>query len=56
MYGFAIGAWLAGIKRFDLHLQLMAQVSDHVGTSACESSNTECNSWLKWECMLKQAL
>mmetsp|Transcript_14428 Transcript_14428/g.39084 ORF Transcript_14428/g.39084 Transcript_14428/m.39084 type:complete len:552 (+) Transcript_14428:90-1745(+) len=25
MYGFAIGAWLAGIKRFDLHLQMMAQ-------------------------------
>jgi len=26
MYGFAIGLWKAGIKRVDLHLQLMAQV------------------------------
>lgn len=26
MYGFAIGAWKAGIERFDLHLQMMAQV------------------------------
>lgn len=25
MYGFAIGAWLGGIKKFDLFLHMMAQ-------------------------------
>ena len=30
MYGFAIGAFKAGIERFDLHLQMMAQVRDTV--------------------------